>query len=117
MSVKHIYIVITLILFIPMAFSWLGFARLSMARIEREMHRDGLPRPAYWDTMGVRVLWYATAIAFDSPRWHRADKPFIDVYTVRRYAKPFDRKLGLVFLISGYSFVVIFLVGSWLIGA
>ncbi|WP_097459076.1 hypothetical protein [Mangrovitalea sediminis] len=113
---KDIYYILVGVLFIPTAITWISFARLSMARIEREMHRDGLSRPSPWDAMGARVLWYATAIAFNSPRLHRADEPFIDVATVRRYAKPFDRMLGLVFLISGYSFLVVGLVGGLLIG-
>ncbi|WP_097459078.1 hypothetical protein [Mangrovitalea sediminis] len=104
------------ILFIPMAICWIGFARLSMARIEREMSRDGLPRPAQWDTMGLRVLWYATAIAFDSPRMHRADAPFINVAAVRHYATPFDRKLSIAFVISATLCSITLPIGGWLIG-
>ncbi len=103
-----------LILFFIMAASWIAFARLSMARIEREMRQDGLSRPSPWDAMGLRVLWYATAIASNNPRLHRADEPFIDVSTVRSYAKPIDKKLGLVFLIAGYSFSVVAVIGGLL---
>ena len=45
-----------------MSFSWIAFARLTMARIEREMNRDGLTRPSSWDGLGLRVLWYLYAI-------------------------------------------------------
>ncbi|WP_097459077.1 hypothetical protein [Mangrovitalea sediminis] len=114
--VKALFIIFVVIHFMTMAICHIGFARLSMARIEREMRQDGLPRPAHWDTMGLRVHWYASAIAFNSQRMNRADKLFIDVEAIRRYATPFDRKLSIAFLISGYSFCVVGLVGAWLLG-
>ncbi|MFE8072436.1 hypothetical protein QQM79_15365 [Marinobacteraceae bacterium S3BR75-40.1] len=114
-SWEDVFVVLFLIFFFAMAITWLGFARLSMARIEKAMRRDGLTRPSQWDVMGLRVHWYASAIAFDNARMHRADEPFIDVETVRRYATPFDKKLSIAFLISGYSFVAVGLIGYWLL--
>lgn len=95
--------------------SWLCFARLSMARIEREMSRDGLPRSSAWDGVGLRALWYVYAIALPVGRWNRTDDPMIDVPTVRRYATPFDRLLGTILFISGNGWVILIVVGGmWL---
>ena len=87
--------------------SWLCFARLSMARIEREMKRDGLPRSSRWDGVGLRVLWYLYAIVLPVGDWNRADDPMIDVLTVRRYATRFDWILGMIFFVSGNSWVIL----------
>ncbi|WP_404362306.1 hypothetical protein [Marinobacter sp.] len=101
---------------LAMSFSWIAFARLSMARIEREMNKDGLTRPSSWDGLGLRVLWYLYAIVLPVGDWNRADDPLIDVPAVRRYATRFDRILGVVFFVSGNAFVLIAAVGGWLLG-
>ncbi|TDT44257.1 hypothetical protein DES49_0357 [Halospina denitrificans] len=95
-----------------MAISWIAFARLSMARIESEMQRDGLPRPCSWDGIGYRALWYAYAIVLPVGPWNPSNDPTIDVPAVRRYATPFDRKLGLFFMVAGLLFVFVGLVGG-----
>ena len=101
------------ILFFSMAISWIAFARISMARIEREIEKDSLCRPGSWDGIGARALWYAHAVVLPLGKWNRPDDPFFDVLTARRYAQPIDRKLGLALMISGYSFCVLGLMGSW----
>ncbi len=90
--------------------SWLGFARFSMARIEREMKKDGLLRSAAWDGVGLRVLWYVHAIALPVGDWNPANNPFIDVPTVRCYANRFDRILGMILFVSGNSWVIFIVV-------
>ena len=104
-----------LIFAVTMCFSWLGFARLSMARIERDMQRDGLARPSRWDGLGLRVLWYLYVIVLPVGDWNRADDPLIDVPTVRRYASRFDRVLGWVFFVSGNGFVIVAVGGGLLL--
>lgn len=113
---EDVFFTILGILFFAMAFFWIGFARLTMARIEREMKRDGLTRPSAWDGVGYRALWYAYAIVLPVGDWNRRDDPFIDVPTVRSYAKPFDRKLGLLFMISGFLFLFLVLLGGPVLG-
>lgn len=92
--------------------SWLCFARLSMARIEREMKRDGLSRCSPWDGVGYRVLWYLWAIVLPVGDWNRADDPLIDVPTVRRYATRFDRILGMIFFVSGHTYIIVVVLGE-----
>ena len=100
-----VYLVFVLVTFIPLAFFWISFARISMARIEREIKRDGRVRPAQWDGMGARALWYSHAIVVPLGIWNLPKDPFFDVETVRRYAKPIDKTLGLFFMISSYAFL------------
>ena len=82
--------------------SWILFARLTMARIEREMRNDGLPRPASWDGIGYRALWYSHAIVLPIGIWNQADDPLIDVPLVRRYATQADKLRGWIFFVSMY---------------
>jgi hypothetical protein len=91
---------------------WLCFARLTMARIEREMKRDGLSRSSSWDGVGLRVLWYLYAIVLPVGDWNRADDPMIDVPTVRRYATRFDRILGMIFFVAGNTWVIVIVLGE-----
>ena len=115
-SAEGIFVFVTIIAAFAMSFSWIAFARLSMARIEREMKGDGLTRPSGWDGVGYRALWYAYAIVLPVGDWNRADDPFINVPTVRRYAKPFDKKLGLVFMLSGFLFLFVVVLGGPVLG-
>jgi hypothetical protein len=101
-----------LILFITMAIAWISFARLSMARIEREIIRDGFPRPSPWDGPGARILWYATAISLPIGRFNRADNPLIDVPLVRRYATRADIIRGRILLITGNLFAAVGVAGG-----
>lgn len=70
--------------------SWLIFARLSMARIERSMAKDGLPRPCPWDGPGARIVLYAYAIALPKKLAERLDIRLINDPLVRRYASGAD---------------------------
>lgn len=92
-------------LFFPMALSTFAFSRFTMVRIEREMKRDGLPRPAPWDELGLRLHWYAFALFGKAGEISdESTKPFIDADIVRSYATQADRVRAVVFLISSYLF-------------
>ena len=101
------------IVFMVMAISWIAFARLTMARIERRMREDGLPRPAQWDGVGYRALWYASAIAFPVGIFNLPNDPLFDVLTVRKYATPRDRIMGWAVMINGLLFVIIVFLGAF----
>ena len=90
--------------------SWIVFARLTMARIEREIKTAGLPRPAQWDGVGYRVLWYLHAIIFPVGIWNRLDDPLIDVPLVRRYATKGDMIRGWIFFASNSLFLILLLI-------
>ncbi|MBR9980398.1 MAG: hypothetical protein KFF50_05160 [Desulfatitalea sp.] len=93
-----VFLVVTMAGFL----SWIFFARLTMARIEREMRADGLPRPASWDGIGYRALWYSHAMVLPIGIWNQPDDPLIDVPLVRRYAKRADIIRAWVFFVSMY---------------
>lgn len=92
--------------------SWLVFGRLTTARIEREIRKDGLPRPCPWDGPGARIVWYAWAIALPVGRFNRLDDPMIDVSLVRRYATRIDRVIATVMVISSAAFLLVGIAGS-----
>jgi len=86
-----------------------------MARIEADMKKDGLPRPASWDGMGARAVWYCHAIVLPLGVFNALDNPLFDVKNARLYAKPIDKVLGLAMMISSTSFIVIGLVGGFVL--
>ena len=96
--------------------SWLIFGRFTMGRIEREINADGLPRPCAWDGPGVRVLWYAFAIAIPVGRANRTDDPTIDVPLVRSYATPTDAISGWILLVSNGLLTIMAVVGWFIWG-
>ena len=100
-------------LFIATAIAWLTFGRLTMARIERKIMADGLPRPSPWDSTGARILSYAYALALPE-KWalRTVDTRLLDARLVRRYALPADRMRGAAVLIFGNSFLAFLLLGS-----
>lgn len=105
------------VLFVIQGLCWLVFSRLTIARIERQIRQRGESRPAAWDGLGYRALSYARAIAFPVGFWNSKTDPLIDVMKVRQFSTPFDRTLSRVFLISGYTFLVVVLVTAFQIGA
>lgn len=110
MATEQIIITFFGISFVCMAISWISFARISMARIEKDIKRDGLTRPASWDGTGARALWYSHAIVFPLSKWNLPNDPFFDVMTARRYSKPLDKTLGITFIVSSYSTILLTLV-------
>ena len=96
-------------LFIVMAITWIAFARLSMARIERSIKGDGLPDGFQWDGVGGRIVFYALAIVLP-PKMAMRINQLIDVELVRKYATPRDWALGFSFLISGNTWIFITIV-------
>lgn len=105
------------VLFIIQGACWVAFSRLTMARIERRIRQRGETRPTAWDGLGYRALSYARAIAFPIGFWNSKTDPLIDVMKVRQFATPLDRILSRVFLISGYTFLVVVIVTAFQIGA
>lgn len=103
-----------LLLFLATGISWLLFGRLTMARIERDIKADGLPRPSPWDGPGARILSYAYALALPE-KWalRTVDTRLLDAELIRRYAIPADRIRGAALLIFGNAFVVFILLGSF----
>ena len=109
---EDLYYIAIGVLFLAMAGTWIAFARLTMGRIERDMRRDGHGRPAPWDGIGFRALWYASALV---SRWggkYDIDDPLIDKDSVRAYSTPADRKRAKVFLATTYSWAGVLLVGG-----
>ncbi|WP_111641394.1 hypothetical protein [Marinimicrobium alkaliphilum] len=96
--------------------SWILFARLTMARIERQIAQDGYPRPCPWDGPGGRALWYAYAVGLPIGLFNDENDPFINVPLVRRYATPADKIRGFVMVVSGNIFVVVAVIGGWYLG-
>ena len=111
---EHVFFIAFGITFVSFAIFWISFARVSMARIERDIKRDRGIRPAQWDGVGARALWYSHAIVVPLGIWNLPNDPFFDVETVRRYAKPIDKTLGLLFMISSYAFLACLFSGWFL---
>ena len=101
--------------FAAFAMSVLPFGRC-VARMEREMQRDGHPRPSGWDGAGLRIYWYASAIAFPLGWYNDENDPFINVPLVRQYAKKTDRFFAYAVEITGILFMVTCFMGP-MIGA
>ena len=110
-SAKNLFLLILGCSFIPLAVAWVTFARVSMARIEKAMKRDGLDRPCPWDGVGGRVVWYACAIGLPIGPWNPVNDPLVDVPLLRQYARPLDRKLGLAFVVAAGTFLAIGIFG------
>lgn len=87
--------------------SLLVFSRMSMARIEKRIQDDGLPRPCPWDGPGARIFWYAWALSFPVGRANREDDPFIDVPLVKSYATKFDEVRAIAFVVAQSLFIVL----------
>ncbi|BFM05526.1 hypothetical protein [Halioxenophilus aromaticivorans] len=107
----YIFVSLFLTSFVLLAIFWIAFARISMARIERDIKRDLGTRPAKWDGIGARAVWYSHAIVVPLGKWNLPNDPLFAVELVRKYAKPKDKTLGLLFMISGYSFLIVGLSG------
>lgn len=115
-SVEGVFALVGGLVFAITAFSWIAFARLSMARIEQAIIRDGGERPAPWDGIGMRTVWYAWAIAVPVGHWNWRDDPTIDVPKVRSHATRFDRVLGASLLISGNFLAILSMFGGVVLG-
>ena len=107
------YVTTAVTLFFAMAIAWIAFARLTMARIERDMQRDGLVRPSRWDGVGARIPGYAITIACPMDGWNDPGNPIIDVEPVLRYATAADRKRAWAFIVTTALFAFVLLVGGF----
>lgn len=107
------FIFLFLIVFIIVAISWIGFGRHTMARVERNLMDEGLQRPAPWDGVGLRIMFYAFIVAFPGGS-HQANPLYHYLSDIKRHTTDFDRKLGLVFVVSTHVMIVLALLGVWL---
>lgn len=96
--------------FIATAITWILFARLTMARIEKDIKGGGHPESFGWDGIGGRIVFYALAIVLPARAATRIDK-LIDVNLVRRYATKIDWVFGFSFLIVADIWIFISFVG------
>lgn len=96
--------------FMIMAIAWITFARLSMARIERDVKKDGHPDTFQWDGLGGRIFFYAFAIVFSESKAKRINK-LINVSLVRSYATHGDWLRGLIFMIASNTCILVTFVG------
>lgn len=84
----------------------------SIWRIEREMKRDGLPRPCAWDFTGYRAIPYWTYLTKSRQKLAKAaEKGGADVYGLDpghlvRYVRPVDRFIARLAIISVIPFAV-----------
>ena len=99
-----------IVLFILTAITWITFARLSMARIERDMKKDGIPESFVWDGIGGRIFFYSYAIAFPEKVAKRFNR-LIDVSLVRRYSNNGDWLRGVMFLATTYTWIIFTFLG------
>lgn len=99
MSIEFWFSVLFLGCFAVMGVSWILFARLSMARIERAMEKDGAQKKFQWDGVGGRIVFYALVIVLPENKAERMNQ-LIDVALVRKYALRRDKVLGNFFLVS-----------------
>lgn len=100
-----------LIFFILTAIAWILFARLTMARIEKSMEADGLPKGFAWDGVGGRVVFYAYAIILSEKNALRIER-LIDVRLIRDYANANDWWRGLFFIVVTNLWLIITFVGA-----
>lgn len=99
-----------------MFISWLGFARLTMARIEKQLKAEGKPRPCPWDGPGGRVVLYAYVIVLPENLAKRIHTRLIDAPLVRSYALPKDRWLAITLVVSGNVMIFLGFWGSYYLG-
>lgn len=104
------YTILLFSLFIIMATAWITFARLTMARIERDMKKDSVPEGFLWDGLGGRIFFYAFAIVFSESKAKRIDK-LINVSLVRSYANHRDWHRGLIFIIASSACIFVTIAG------
>lgn len=105
------FFVATFFLSMATFISWIVFARLSMATIERKIMEEGYPRPCPWDGPGVRTITYAWAITIPVGRWNRLDNPFMDVPGALRHATRADRIRGWALMIPSHIMLIVGLIG------
>lgn len=100
---KGVFFIVFGVIFISTCFSWLCFARLTMARIERDMEREGLALPRWDRRAGFRVGFYASTILLR----HKPGKmPLVNAEAIQRLATRKDWYLALWFWVSGAVFLL-----------
>ncbi|MFN3987799.1 MAG: hypothetical protein ACK4KV_20090 [Rhodocyclaceae bacterium] len=86
-------------------FSMLAIFFYSALRIERQMKRDGLPRPCAWDMWMYRLIFYGSELIKSHERLLRESKQPRPAYEINlkhliRYVRPIDRVIARTALAS-----------------
>ncbi|WP_145986577.1 hypothetical protein [Methylocaldum marinum] len=110
MPVWYIWSVVALVPFALI--STTVFRRWSMERIEKQIVEAGYPRPCHWDSGGIRIGFYAFAIAFRKIQRHHAYNRIIDVDLVRRFATRADRTRAWCFILIMHLLMMVLLIGG-----
>lgn len=108
------FLLLVSVFFVLSAVAWVAFGRLTMGRIEKELKSEGIPRPASWDVVGYRILSYAWALVLSERRWKASDDFLLDVGLVRRYARPVDRVLCVLFIATTHGGALVVFVSLFL---
>ncbi|GAA3580419.1 MULTISPECIES: hypothetical protein [Marinobacter] len=108
------YAVLVSVLFIVSGLSWILFGRLTMGRIEKDIRKENLELSARWDALGYRIFGFARAVVFSERRLPGKNEVMVDATLIRRFANPRDRLLGIIFMVSVYSLLVVVLFGVFL---
>lgn len=90
-------------------FIWLGFARLSMARIKKQLKSEGVTDFVPWDGISGGIVFFAYAIALPE-RFALKINRLIDVELIRAHARRKDQVLASLFLIIADIWIVVSLV-------
>ena len=101
--------------FILMAIFAFAFMRGSMARIERDLLKDGYGRLCPWDPWGMRAVLLAHSLVLPIGKFNSPNNPLIDVVTVNKYATKSDRWLALAHLITMALFLIVGFMTVWLL--
>lgn len=107
------YTIVVMVLFISMSATWIIFARLSMARIEKLIEEGVFQKNFQWDGIGSRIFLYAFAIVFPEKKAKRLSR-LIDVDLVRGHANRADWVRGVIFLCTTYSCIILVFVGFFM---
>lgn len=104
---SDLYLVFFGIGFLLFAVSILLFGRYTVARIERELRQEGRSRPSSWDSTGLRLFWYASAIVLPVGFMNEKHQPFVDVELVRAHAGSADRVRGWAVELTGLFMLIV----------
>jgi hypothetical protein len=90
-------------------FIWLAFARLSMARIKKQLKSEGVTGFVPWDGISGGIVFFAYAIALPE-RFALKINRLIDVELIRAHARRKDQVLASLFLLIADTWIVVSLV-------
>ena len=97
------------------AVAWFTFLFASVWRIERRIQAAGEPRPCMWDGIGLRVMWYAWAIAFSTESFSQLERWMLDPELVEPCLRSTDKILAWIIIVSVYLLLVCNII-EWIFG-